>query len=144
MGAPTRKDEVIEYPENYEEMITKLREREQEQMKRALQKKNAETSDELQDIAGKSITKRQLRTSSEHKSLRDSTVIVDPKSEDVNKLREALSRETDELARHILTNIPPSQLSSLQKKLKGRITLGREAFLSNHDASDESEEKDLF
>jgi len=122
-GDVHRKEEIIEYPENYQEMVDKLKEREDEQLQRVLAKRKADDPDELIEIAGKAIVKRQLRTSGEHKSLKDLTVLREPKSEEVTKLREKLDKETTELAKQVLTQLP-GELPTLKGKLKGRVKPG--------------------
>lgn len=118
--------EVIEFPENYEDMIEKLREREDELLQRALAKRKADTAEELKKIASTTIVRRQLRSSGEHSSLKDRTVLKEPKSEEVNKLRDQLEKETAKLAEAVLAHFAdlPNQLSSLKKKLKGRVRPG--------------------
>lgn len=117
------KEGIIEYPENYEEMVKKLQEREDEQLQRVLAKRNVKSEEELRSIASTAISKRQLRTSKDHKALKDRKILTESKSDEVAKLRERLERETAELAQQVLTQLP-TQLPSLQAKLKGRIKPG--------------------
>lgn len=118
-GQHPKKDDIIKNPENYDEMITKLKEREDEQIKRMLEKWDAASLEDLKAIANKAITSRALRTSTEHKPLKDRTVLVDPKSEDVNKLKQTIEKETTELAKRVLNEL--RGYPSLASKLKGRI-----------------------
>lgn len=118
-----KEEEIIEYPENYEEMVKKLQEREDEQLQRVLAKRNAKSEEELREIAGSAIAKRQLRTSKEHKPLKDRKILTEAKSEDVAKLRERLEKETSELAKEVLKQLP-GQLPTLKGKLKGRVKPG--------------------
>lgn len=120
----TNKEDVVEYPENYEEMVQKLKEREDEQLQKVLAKRKAQTREELEEIAKRSIVKRQLRQVGDHKTLKNQVVLKEPKSEDVLKLREKLDEETTELAKQVLTKIPLQYQPSLTKKLKGRIKFG--------------------
>ncbi len=111
---------IKEYPENYDEMVTKLKEREDEQLKKVLAKRKAETEEELKEIAGKAIVTRQLRTG-EHKSLKDLTVITEPKSPEVAAMRNRLDKETTDLAQQVLKLKP--EHPGLASKLKGRVKL---------------------
>ncbi len=122
-GDVHRKEEIIEYPENYEEMVKKLQEREDEQLQRVMAKRNVKSEEELREIAGGAIAKRQLRTSKDHKPLKDRKILTEAKSEDVAKLRERLEKETTELAKEVLKQLP-AQLPSLRGKLKGRVKPG--------------------
>jgi spore germination cell wall hydrolase CwlJ-like protein len=121
-----QREDIIEYPENYEEMVKKLQEREDEQLQRVMAKRNVNSEEELRDVAGTAIAKRQLRTSKDHKPLKDRKVLTEAKSEDVAKLRERLEKETSDLAKEVLNQLP-SQLPSLQRKLKGRVKPGSDA-----------------
>lgn len=122
-GDVHRKEEIIEYPENYEEMVKKLQEREDEQLQRVMAKRNVKSEEELREIAGGAIAKRQIRTSKDHKPLKDRKILTEAKSEDVAKLRERLEKETTELAKEVLKQLP-AQLPSLRGKLKGRVKPG--------------------
>ncbi|MCH9627965.1 MAG: hypothetical protein S4CHLAM2_16140 [Chlamydiales bacterium] len=105
MNVDDHHEKIIKNPENYDEMVTKLKEREDEQLKKVLAKRKAETEDELIDIAGKAIVKRQLRTG-EHKSLKDRTVITEPKSPEVAEMRKRLNKEITDLAQRTLRFTP--------------------------------------
>ena len=127
--------EIIEYPENYEEMKKKLLEREEEQLKKVLARRKAETGKELEDLASKAIATRSIRAASEHKPLKDRTILREAKSEDIQDLRKKLHEEITAIGRRILKELP-NQVSSLEKKiiglneLKGRIS--QTPPLSNH------------
>lgn len=115
--------EVIEFPENYKEMIEKLKEREDEQLQRIYSKRKAETEAELKEIAKMGIVTRMNRTSGEHKTVKDLTILREPKSPEVAELRNKLDKETTDLAKRVLTELP-GQLSTLSNKLKGRVKPG--------------------
>lgn len=111
---------IIEYPENYKEMVEKLQEREEEQLKKVLAKRKAESTDELKEIAGKAIAKRMVRTSKEHKPLKDRTIITEAKSNEVGELKKQLNEELTSLAQEVFKKLP-GELPSLSKKLQGRV-----------------------
>lgn len=123
MSESVRRKDIIEFPENYKEMIEKLKEREDEQLQRIYAKRKAETEDELKEIAKKGIVTRMHRTSGEHKTVKDLTILREPKSPEVAELRTKLDKETTDLAKRVLTELP-GQLSTLTKKLKGRVKPG--------------------
>ncbi len=110
---------VLEYPENYEEMVKKLQEREEEQVKKLMLKKKAASVEDLEKIANDALSRRQGRVSREHKSLKDLTIIRDSISEDVLQLKAKLEQEINELAQQVLNRLPHHP--HLKEKLKGRI-----------------------
>ncbi|MEZ5315725.1 MAG: hypothetical protein R3E91_05940 [Chlamydiales bacterium] len=122
-GEHADKEEIIEYPENYEEMVKKLQEREDEQLQKALTKQKANSEEELRKIAINAIEKRQLRTSKNYKPLKDRNILTEPKSEDVAQLKDSLKKETSGLANQILKQLQEKS-SNLQEELKGRIKPG--------------------
>lgn len=124
MDLPAREDNIIEYPENYEDMIKKLKEREAEQLKRVLAKRNVMTTEELKSVAGQAMMRRQMRaTEAGFTSLKDLTILREPKSEEVVKLRQKIDAETHEVAKQLLTHLP-AQPPTLKDQLKGRIKPG--------------------
>jgi hypothetical protein len=120
--------EIIEFPENYEEMVKKLHERDEENLKRVLEKRKAETEKDLEDIASKAIVTRALRAASEHKPLKDRTVLREAKSEDIHELKKKLNEEINAIGQRILKELPKDIVPSLEEKviglkeLKGRVT----------------------
>lgn len=108
-GEVHRKDsgaEIIEYPENWEDMKEKYLEREDELLQKALERRKAASKQELIDIASKAIEKRATRGSSEYKTLKDRTIITDPKSEDIQELKKALLTEISAIGQRILGRPP--------------------------------------
>lgn len=101
--------EIIEYPENWEDMKEKYLEREKEQLQKVMERRKATTEQELIEIASKAIVKRATRGSQEVKALKDRTIIRDPKSEDIQELKKALLSEISAIGKRILgQHIPPS------------------------------------
>jgi len=119
--------EVLEFPENYEEMKKKYLEREEENLKRALERRDAETQHELADLAARAIETRAHRASPEHKPLKDRTILREAKSEDILDLKNKLNEEINAIGQRILKELP-SEVPSLEEKiiglkqLKGRIS----------------------
>ncbi len=111
---------IIRDAENQKEMIEKLEARYEEQLKKVLERRNATTEEELIKEAGSRITKRQDRTSGDHKALKDRTVLVNPASKDIENLRKTLDKETAEVAKRVLSELPAEQRASLM----GRVTFG--------------------
>lgn len=122
-----RENAVIEYPENYEEMKKKLLEREEESIKRVLASHKAKSEQELETIASKAITTRALRAASEHKPLKDRTILREAKSEEIQDLKKKLNEEINAIGQRILKELP-KEVPSLEKKivglsaLKGRVS----------------------
>lgn len=102
--------DIIEYPENWEDMKEKYLEREKEQLQKIMERRKADTEQELIDIASQAILKRATRGSSEYKTLKDRTIITDPKSEDIQELKRTLLSEISAIGQRILGHsTPPSQ-----------------------------------
>ncbi len=118
--------EILEYPENYEDLKKKYLEREQEKVK-TFELKHKVDIEKGQEVSSKSIKQRELRASSEHKPLKDRTIIREAKSEDIQDLKHQLNEEIDAIGRRIFKELP-NQVPSLEKKvlglrqLKGRIS----------------------
>ena len=108
-------------------MKKKFLEREEENLKRALERRKAETEQELEDIANKAITTRAHRAASEHKPLKDRTILREAKSEDIQELKKKLSEEINAIGLRILKELP-QEVPSLEEKviglkqLKGRVS----------------------
>ncbi|HEY4832873.1 MAG TPA: hypothetical protein VIH61_09980 [Waddliaceae bacterium] len=119
--------DIIEYPENYEEMKKKYLEREEEKFIQVLARRKAESEHDLEDIASKAIASRALRAASEHKPLKDRTILREAKSEDIQDLKKKLNEEIQAIGQRILQELP-KEVPSLEKKiiglsqLKGRIS----------------------
>lgn len=119
-----QENEVIEYPENYEEMKKKYLEREEQKLKMILARRKAESEHELEDIATKAISTRALRAASEHKALKDRTILREAKSEDIQDLKKKLSEEINAIGQRILKELP-KEAKTLENKivgLKGRVS----------------------
>ncbi|NGX60874.1 MAG: hypothetical protein K940chlam9_00348 [Chlamydiae bacterium] len=116
------RDEIIEYPENWDDMVKKHKEREEEAIQRMMHKRKVEDPMELLKIASEAIATRQGRTAREHRPLKDWTIKIDAESEQVNQLKMKLDKETTELAQKILSELPQQQYPELRNKLKGRIS----------------------
>ncbi len=122
-----RPDQVKEYPENYEEMVKKYWERQDELEKRAKERHKAESENELKDLASKAIETRALRAGSDHKPLKDRTVIREAKNPDIQDLKNKLNEEINAIGQRILQEFK-EEIPTLEKKvvglekLKGRIS----------------------
>jgi hypothetical protein len=138
-GEEQRKEnQVLEYPENYEEMKKKFLEREEENLKRAMASHKANTEQELEDIASKAISTRALRAASEHKPLKDRTILREAKSEEIQDLKKKLNEEINAIGQRILKELP-HEVPSLEKKVVGLSALkGR---ISQHPEHHKSEER---
>ena len=102
-----KEGEVIERPENWDDMVKKHEEREEEQLKRVMEKRKAESKEELKDIAAKAITTRQQRIGGQ-KPLKDRTVLRDPSSPEVKAARKKVEEETAAVALKLLQGTLPS------------------------------------
>lgn len=120
--------DVIEYPENYEEMKKKYLEREEEKLKTVLARRKAESETELEGIATKAISTRASRAASEHKPLKDRTILREAKSEDIQDLKKKLNEEINAIGQRILKELPKEEIASLEgkvlglKQLRGRVS----------------------
>ena len=101
-----KEGEVIERPENWDDMVKKHEEREEEQLKKVLEKRKAETKDELKAIAAKAIVMRQQRIGGQ-KPLKDRTVLRDPSSPEVKAARKKVEEETAAVALALLKGFAP-------------------------------------
>lgn len=116
----SHKKPILERPENWEDMVNKHQQREQENLDRVLEQRNVRTLEELQAVAKEAIVSRLTRRSTkEFVPLKDRTVHVDPKSPDIAELKRALNKEIQEMANALLQQIPQRERESL----KGRVTL---------------------
>jgi hypothetical protein len=119
--------QVIEQPENWEEMKKKYLEREEEKLQAVLARRKAESEKELEEFASKALVKRALRTVADHKPLKDRTILREAKSEEIRDLREKLNEEITAIGMRILKELP-KEVPSLEEKviglrqLKGRIS----------------------
>jgi hypothetical protein len=114
-------DGVIEFPENYEDMVKKLQEREDEQVKRLIEKRNVGSIEELESVSKRSIQTRSLRVAREHETLRDHTIQHEPKSQEIKSLRQQLAAEVSEYASAVFKQFPDVSKSGA---LKDRVTVG--------------------
>lgn len=118
---------IIEYPENYEQIRKKFLEREEEKLQAVLERRKAESELELQEHSQKSIEKRANRGSSEHKPIKNKTILTEAKSEEIQALRDKLNEEINAIGKRILKELP-QEVASLEGKilglaqLKGRIS----------------------
>jgi hypothetical protein len=101
--------EIIEYPENWEDMKGKYLEREKALLQKVLERRKVTNEQELYAIAARTILKRATRGSTDYKPLKDRTVITDPKSEDIQELKKTLLAEISAIGQRILGRppIPP-------------------------------------
>jgi hypothetical protein len=122
-----KESEIKKYPDNWDEMVKKLQEREDEQLKKVLARRKAETEAELEELSNKAIVKRALRAASDHRPLKDRTILQKPKTPEIENLREALHKEieatTEAIGQRVLKEFPSleNKVPGLSK-LKGRIT----------------------
>ncbi len=112
-------DEIIVNPENWEEMKKKYLEREEEQIQKVLARRKAESQHELANIATKAIVTRATRAAPEHKPLKDHTILVEPKSEEIQELKQQLHEEITAITKRILQ---PHGEPAEHGPLKGRVT----------------------
>lgn len=119
-------DRVIIQPENYDEMVKKLKEREEQQLEKVLKSRKADSQKELEGIAQQALVKRALRKPTpDYKPLKDRTVLKDSSSEEIQALKKALDQEITAVGQRILQQLSPTEIKSLSGKvtgLKGRVT----------------------
>lgn len=113
------KKEVLVNPENWDDMVKKYQEREDEQVKRQLEKKGVASPEDLEHVAKDALNKRALR--SEHQTLKDRAVLVKPKSPEIESLRKQIDSEITTFTREVLKQKP--SLSG-HPALKGRVSAG--------------------
>jgi hypothetical protein len=129
MGNEVHRSEsdIIKNPENWEEMKKKYHEREEEKLKAVLERRKAESKEDLEKISSKAIVKRALRAAADHKPLKDRTILREAKSEEIHDLREKLNEEINSIGMRILKELP-KEVPTLEEKviglrqLKGRIS----------------------
>lgn len=111
-----RRDKILTRPENWEEMVKKHEEREQELIQRALEKKKVETLNELESVAKQAIVTRALRANAkEFKPIKDHHIKINPENEEVKQLREQIISD-------LATSRIPQQAPKTSGGLKGRIS----------------------
>lgn len=115
------KEGVLVYPENWEDMVKKYQEREEEQLKKLLEKRQVETFEELQSVARKAIAQRAIRTASEHQTVKSHTILREEKSEEIKTLRQKLNQEITAYAREVIKHYPTLKG---HPALKGRVSVG--------------------
>ncbi len=115
--------EIKVNPENYAEMIQKLKDREDEQTQKVFAKRRAETEEELKELAKARIVKRAQRSDPEYTTLKDRKVLTEPKSDAVAELRKRLENEIASVAKGALAG----QQRPTEGELKGRIKPGGSA-----------------
>lgn len=122
-GDDSRKEKegVLAYPENWEDMVKKYQEREEEQLKKLLEKRQVETFEELQNVARKAIAQRAIRTASDHQTVKSHTILSEEKSEEIKTLRQKLNQEITAYAREVIKQHPTLKG---HPALKGRVTVG--------------------
>lgn len=119
------KKDIKEYPENWDDIKEKYLDREEEALKKVLEKRKAETQKELEELAKKAIVTRELRTRPDHKPLKDPAIFKDAKNQDIKKLKQKIKEDFDKTDLNIIKLT--SRFPSLAKKvaglgdLKGRI-----------------------
>jgi hypothetical protein len=113
------KKEVIERPENWDDMVKKHEQRETEQEKRLIEKRGVSNPEELIGVAKDTLAKKSLRA--EHQTLKDRRILTDAKSPEVGEMRKKLNDEIVQFAKTALKVVP--SLSG-HPGLKGRITAG--------------------
>jgi hypothetical protein len=115
------RSEVIINPENYEDIKKKYLEREEEQLQKVLARRKTDNTQELESIAAQAITTRANRAASEHKPLKDRTILRDAKNEDILDLKKKLNDEINAIGKRILAS--EEEGNSVEKKgLKGRVS----------------------
>lgn len=117
IGGSGDKNPIIETPENWDEMVKKYNEREDEAKRKAMEKRDAQTLEDLKNISKKAIDTRAQRAGTP-KAPSDSPIIKNPTNEEVLKKRNELDQELDAFAKHVMKQFP--NLSS-EIDLKGRV-----------------------
>jgi len=108
------KEPIIEYPEGYEDMVKKHKEREEQQVDRLLKRRKVESEDELKALAKQAIVTRMTRLASEHTALKDRTIIREEEGQDIKEQRKALNAEIKSIAKALLQGEPEAAKSSLR------------------------------
>lgn len=123
-----RKDEnnkILKDPENYEDIKNKYIERQDDQLKKAMQRRKVENASQLGQAGSNAIKKRKDRT--EHKALKDREILREAKNPEIKTLKDQLNAEIQSVGQKILTSLSPKEVDSLEEKvvglkeLKGRI-----------------------
>lgn len=120
--AEPQKEDILEYPENWDDMVKKYQEREEELLKRVLEKRNVGTLDELREVSRKAISSRATRVSRDHEPLKSHKILVEPKSQEILSLRQKLNEEIKSFAKQFFQQA--AQLEIKPEALKGRIKIG--------------------
>lgn len=119
--ADPQKKEIIETPDNWDEMVKKYQEREEEQLQKVLEKRNVSSVGELQDIAHETLSTRALRVAREHEPLKSHKILIEPKSPEIQSLRQKLNEEIRSVAKEIFQQA--AKLKIPEEALKGRIKI---------------------
>jgi hypothetical protein len=128
---------IITEPDDYHKIKEKYLQREEEQLKKVLAKRGAKTTDDLEKVATQALGIRATRAASEHKPLKDHTILTEPKNPEIAELRSKIDSEINELSQRILKDLPKNLIPSLEKKvigltqLKGRISQNPPNFRGN-------------
>ena len=122
MADPQREEDILEYPENWDDMVKKYQEREEQQIKRALEKRNVATVEELREVSRKAISTRTSRAQREHEPLKSHKILVEPKSPEIQTLRQKLNEEIKAVAKSVFEQA--TELNIPKEALKGRIRVG--------------------
>lgn len=101
-------DMIQRYPKNFDELKKKFKEREEEQLKKALERHDAKTTEELLKIGKKALQTRSDRQAADYKPLKDRTVIREPQSEEVKSQMQRIDDEIKAISKEILSKFSPS------------------------------------
>lgn len=118
---------IKERPENWEEIVKKYEEREKDSIDKLLEKRGVGNVADLEKIAKQQIETRSLRAASEYKALKDRTVLVEPKSQEIESLKSTLNEEITAFAKEHFPSLKATSKEEAPKtgdKLKGRISSG--------------------
>lgn len=113
-------EKIVEYPENWDEMVKKYQEREEEQLQKLRERWNVSSEEELLAVAKKAISSRSTRAAAEYVALKDHTIIQWEKSKEIQALRGQLAEEISAIVKSILEHFPAFRKS---ESLRGRVTL---------------------
>ncbi len=132
--ADSQKEDILEFPENWDDIVKKYQEREDEQLKRALEKRNVANVEELKEVSKRAIASRAMRVGREHEALKSHKILVEPKSPEIQSLRQKLNEEIIMIASEIFKQA--RKLDIPKEALKGRIRIGAPSALEEVEAGE--------
>ena len=128
---PRKEDMDMKYvPENWDDMVAKYHERDNESKSRAWEKRNVKSEEEHEKVSAQSIKLRGSRGASEHKDLKDKekTVKKEPENEQTLATKQKVKEESNAVFQRVWAELSAENKASLEnkvigvKELKGRVT----------------------